>query len=223
MSNDHDPEVGRLAAEVAKAAAEQQKYRRKDFWVPYSKQSQFFATGLRYRERALFAGTQLGKTECAAFEVTCHLTGEYPPDWPGRKFEKPVRVWAVSESQKMVRDIQQKKLCGEPNSTESWGAGMIPRDRLIGDPVLARGEGGAFDTVQVRHRERWNLDVAIQNLPGRPRGAAGGDAGPCVAGRRAADRHLRRVPGARDGDRRHVHAHRDSAAAHVRGRVSVQE
>ena len=123
MSNDYDPEVGRLAAEIAKAAAEQQEYRRKDFWTPYSKQSQFFATGLRYRERALFAGSQLGKTESAAFELACHLTGEYPPDWPGRKFDKPVRVWAVGELQKMVRDIQQRKLCGEPNSLEFLGHG----------------------------------------------------------------------------------------------------
>jgi phage terminase large subunit-like protein len=135
--------------ETASAAA--RRYRAKDFWVPYPKQAEFFATGLRFRERGLFAGTQLGKTECAAFETACHLTGEYPPDWPGRKFDRPVRAWAVGENQRMVRDIMQRKLCGEPGNVEAFGSGMIPRDTFVGDPVLARGESNAYDSISVRH------------------------------------------------------------------------
>ena len=109
-------------------------------------------TGLRFRERGLFAGTQLGKTECAAYEVACHLTGEYPPDWPGRKFTQPIKAWAVGDNLKMTRDIMQKKLCGEPGDVAAFGSGMIPKHLFVGDPTLARGEGNAFDTVQVRHK-----------------------------------------------------------------------
>jgi hypothetical protein len=58
----------------------------------------------------------------------------------------------MSQSLKMTRDIMQKKLCGEPGSVESFGSGMIPKDAFVGAPILARGEGNAFDTVQVRHR-----------------------------------------------------------------------
>jgi phage terminase large subunit-like protein len=151
MREEEDLELGRLAAEVEAASAEARRYRAKDWWRPYPKQDQFFATGLRFRERGLFAGTQLGKTECAAFETAAHLTGEYGPDWPGRKFDRPVRAWAVGDSLKMVRDIVQRKLCGEPGNVESFGAGMIPRDRFVGSPVLARGETNAYDTIQVRH------------------------------------------------------------------------
>src|SRR5215475_11787932 len=95
-----DFELGRMAAEIEAASAEQRRYRAKDWWQPYPKQSQFFATGLRHRERGLFAGTQLGKTESAAFEMACHVTGEYPPDWPGRRFDRPVRAWCVGENLK---------------------------------------------------------------------------------------------------------------------------
>ena len=85
MTDTHeDVELGRLAAEIEAASAEQRRYRAKDWWTPYPKQAQFFATGTRFRERGLFAGTQLGKTEALAYEVACHLTGEYPSDWPGR-------------------------------------------------------------------------------------------------------------------------------------------
>jgi phage terminase large subunit-like protein len=147
-----DLELGRLAAEIDAASADARRYRAKDWWQPYPKQAQFFATGLQFRERGLFAGTQLGKTECAAFEVMAQLTGEYPPDWPGRKFDRPTRGWAVGDSVKMTRDIQQKKLCGEPGNVEAFGSGMIPRHAFVGNPVLARGETNAYDTIQVRHK-----------------------------------------------------------------------
>jgi phage terminase large subunit-like protein len=144
--------IGRDAFEIEKAAAEARRYRRMDFWTAYPKQAQFFATGQRFRERGLFAGTQLGKTECAAFEIASHASGVYPPDWPGRKWDRPVRVWCVGENLKMVRDIMQKKLCGEPGDTESHGSGMIPKHLFVGNQTLARGESNAFDTIQVRHK-----------------------------------------------------------------------
>ena len=61
-------------------------------------------------------------------------------------------AWAVGDSLKMNRDIMQKKLCGEPGSKEEHGAGFIPKDSFIEEGiVLARGEGNAYDTIQVRH------------------------------------------------------------------------
>jgi phage terminase large subunit-like protein len=152
MHDDGDVELGRIAAEIDAAGIEASRYRRKDFWRPYPKQQEFFAGSARCREIGLFAATQSGKTECAAYALACHATGEYPFDWPGRKFDRPVKAWAVGENLKMTRDIMQKKLCGEPGSVESFGSGMIPRDSFVGSPTLARGEGNAFDTVQIRHR-----------------------------------------------------------------------
>ena len=146
-----DYEIGRLASEIESAGIAARLYRAKDWWRPYPRQAQFFATGERHRERGLFAGTQLGKTEGAAYELACHLTGEYPPDWPGRKWDRPVRSWCVGENLKMVRDIMQRKLCGEPGNIESFGTGMIPKHLFVGDPVLARGETNSYDTVNVRH------------------------------------------------------------------------
>jgi phage terminase large subunit-like protein len=147
-----DLELGQLAAEIEAASAEQRRYRAMDWWRPYPKQAQFFATGQRFRERGFFAGNQLGKTECAAYEIACHATGLYSPDWPGRKWDRPVRIWCVGENLKMVRDICQKKLCGEPGNNEDFGSGMIPKSAFVGDPVLARGESNAFDAIQIRHK-----------------------------------------------------------------------
>lgn len=151
-NDDRDPDIGRLAAEVEKATQLAKKYRRLDHWLPYVKQAAFFVLGVRCRERAFFAGTQSGKTEAAAFEMACHLTGLYPVWWKGRRFDKPVSAWAVGDSLKMCRDILQKKLCGEAGSKEQYGAGFIPKHLLVEDGiVLARGEGLAYDSIQVRH------------------------------------------------------------------------
>jgi phage terminase large subunit-like protein len=150
-----DIELGRMAAEVEAAADEARRYRRKDFWQPYPKQSEFFSGGTMFRERGLFGGTQVGKTETGAFEMACHLTGEYPVWWTGRKWDRPVRAWCVSENMKMSKDILQKKLCGEPGDVQAFGSGMIPKELFVGGmegQVLAHSsEKFAFDTIYVKH------------------------------------------------------------------------
>jgi hypothetical protein len=68
-------------------------------YKPYSKQLAFHSAGATHRERLLMAGNQLGKTFCGAAEAAIHLTGNYPDWWPGRRWERPVRAWAVSVGQ----------------------------------------------------------------------------------------------------------------------------
>lgn len=149
--DDRDHEVGRKAAEVERAAQQAQRYRRMDFWRPYPRQAEFFAVTRRHREVGFFAATQVGKSESAAFLTACNLTGLYPRGWPGCRFDRAIMAWAAAENLKQTRDVVQKKLCGEPGSKEDFGSGMIPKHLFVGDPVMARGEGDAFDTIQVRH------------------------------------------------------------------------
>jgi phage terminase large subunit-like protein len=154
MSEDEwkDESIGRLAAEVEQQAKQQRRYRAMDYFTPYPKQAQFLATGQKFRERGFFAANQVGKSTTLAHECALHLTGLYLPDWPGKIFDRPTKIWAVGENLKVVRDVLQKKLCGEPGDMEAWGSGTIPRHLFVGEPVAARGEGLAIDTVQVRHK-----------------------------------------------------------------------
>lgn len=119
---------------------------------PYPKQKQFMDLGATKRERLLIAGNQNGKTHTGAYEAACHLTGEYPADWKGRKWDRPTRGWIAGETSLVVRDVQQKKLCGEPGVEEAFGTGMIPKDLFVDKPSLARGVTDAYDTIQVRHK-----------------------------------------------------------------------
>ena len=145
-----EAELQKLYAQL-QAAAERQRFQHKLFFHPYPKQWEFIALGATRRERLLMAGNQVGKSEVGAFEMACHLTGQYPPEFVGRKFDRPVRAWAVGETSILVRDVQQKKLCGEPGVADALGTGMIPKDCFVDKPSLARGVTDAYDTIQVQH------------------------------------------------------------------------
>lgn len=146
----------KLSLDDALAALEEQARLKREhriaFFEPYPKQQEFFDLGLVKRERLLMAGNQLGKTEAGAFETTCHLTGEYPDWWLGKRFEKPVRGWIAGETGLVVRDVQQNKLCGKPGVVSDFGTGMIPKAAFVDKPSLARGVTDAYDTIQVRHK-----------------------------------------------------------------------
>ena len=81
------------------------------------------------------------------YEVTCHLTGIYPPWWKGRRFTKPTKGWAAGDTSQTVRDILQEKLLGDFND---MGSGLIPKHLLLGK-TNKLGVPQAVETVRVRH------------------------------------------------------------------------
>lgn len=119
-------------------------------YKPYTKQLQFHANGLTDRERLLMAGNQLGKTYCGAAEMACHLTGQYPDWWPGRRWDRPVRAWAGSKTGEVTRDGVQRLLVGEPKDTGAFGTGLIPHSALI-DWSRRQGVPDALDSSTVKH------------------------------------------------------------------------
>ena len=119
----------------------------------YPKHLAFFAAGATYQQRLFMAANRVGKSESGAFEVTCHLTGLYPPWWEGRRFDTPTDWWACGTTGETTRDIVQTKLLG-PVSSDGTGVspgGMIPPDTLIHVQKKTHGLPGAIETVWVRH------------------------------------------------------------------------
>lgn len=119
-------------------------------FAPYPKQLEHYAAGLIHRERLLMAANQVGKSECGAVETACHLTGLYPEWWPGRRYDRPVKWWAGSDTTETTRDTVQTKLIGPPADESAWGTGTIPA-RCIIDRARRQGVANALDTVLVRH------------------------------------------------------------------------
>ena len=115
-----------IARRTLSAAEVRRKFRRMDFLDSaffYPTQMAFFAAGSTgVHQRLIFSGNQMGKTLACSFEVACHLTGQYPRWWTGKRFKKPIRCWVVGESVILVRDTLQKQLCGGLE----FGSGTIP-------------------------------------------------------------------------------------------------
>lgn len=114
----------------------------------YVKSLQFFRAGLDYPERLFMAANRIGKTETAAYEVTCHLTGLYPDWWKGRKYAEPGEWWAAGDTTVTTRDIMQVALMGDLDQPKT---GMIPAHTIINytpRPGVPKG----IEMVWVRHR-----------------------------------------------------------------------
>jgi len=135
---------------LEKELEREEKMDRISRFIPYSKQREFFRAGLHHAERLLMAANRFGKTECGAAEITYHLTGLYPDDWEGRRFDGPTEIWAGGVTNESTRDVVQDKLIGPPAQRDLWGSGMIPQ-RTLGDISTARGVADMIDTVVVAH------------------------------------------------------------------------
>jgi phage terminase large subunit-like protein len=117
----------------------------------YPKSLQFFAAGVRYRERLFLAANRSGKTVTAAYEVTAHVTGLYPAWWPGRVLPDPSDCWAAGDTRETTRDIIQNELFG-PRGDIRRGtySGMVP-GHLVLDRTLMPGVADCLDTVWIQH------------------------------------------------------------------------
>lgn len=131
----------------------------------YPRSLMFFAAGRRYRERLFLAANRVGKTVAAAFEITGHLTGDYHPWWPGRKFDGPTQWWAAGDTFETTRNVVQLELCG-PRDLVRAGQflGMIPAHLIVDRTLKSGGVPDCIDTIWVQHRERHHGAPCISTL-----------------------------------------------------------
>lgn len=123
----------------------------------YKKHLEFFEAGRKYRERCAMAGNRVGKTYgMGGYEMTAHLTGQYPKWWKGRRFSRPIRAWAAGKTNETTRDILQFEMMGEmlkkPDGRKTFdGTGLIP-GAMIGGMTFKKGGSDLLDIVKVKHK-----------------------------------------------------------------------
>lgn len=126
----------------------------------YQKHLEFFREGATYRARCFMAANRVGKTFSAGgYETACHLTGNYPAWWEGKRFRHPIRAWACGKTNETTRDIVQTTLLGDIEYRGSLkrvdGSGVIPRDKIGMDPgqlTWKQGVADLIDTVKIKHK-----------------------------------------------------------------------
>ena len=119
---------------------------RRELYIPHQ---EFFRAGATYRERAMISGNRVGKTEgVGGYELTLHLTGNYPNWWVGKSFDHPVKAWAAGDTSQTVRDIIQTKLLGPPGE---YGTGLIPGDKIVNTKNKAGSVPDTVESIAVKH------------------------------------------------------------------------
>lgn len=136
----------------------EEKKRRKDagkllrrYQSLYPWQVDFMARTLDYHECCLCAANQIGKTRIGTTIDAFHLTGDYPEDYPGVRFDHPPVVWCLGYSMEKTRDLLQTALFGTYNTATGFSGGLISADRIH----LWESAGGtinAMRTVRVKHK-----------------------------------------------------------------------
>lgn len=143
-----------------------QMRRRLSRYEPYPKQAEFHEAGAKFRERLFMAANQVGKTVAGAAEMAMHLTGQYPGWWRGRRWDRPVRALAGSESTELTRKGVQRLLLGMPEDESAWGTGYIPGDS-ISKWWRRQGTPNTVDSISVRHESG---GVSVISLPSYDQG-----------------------------------------------------
>lgn len=112
------------------------------------KHKAFFEAGSQYKERLFMASNRTGKSIAGAFEMACHLTGDYPEWWTGHRFDHPIKAWAMGSTARSTRDIVQKELLG---AVGAWGTGMIPKEKM-GRFWALQGTPQGVDMIEIKHK-----------------------------------------------------------------------
>ena len=131
-------------------ARRKQVYRYRDMHKTlYNWQLEFIGTTKTYMASCLCAANRIGKTYTGTYIDSIHLMGDYPEEWEGHKYDKPILAWLLGYSGEKTRDLLQQELFGRIQQGKLMG-GLIPAE-LIVDYKAMSGTSGALREVRVKH------------------------------------------------------------------------
>jgi len=93
----------------------------------YKNHMAFFEAGQTHWVRLIQASNQTGKSQDCCYELSCHLTGIYPPWWKGKRLSRACDWLIVGETYDLLRKSIIQTLLGPVGD---FGTGMIRGDTL---------------------------------------------------------------------------------------------
>jgi CRISPR/Cas system-associated endonuclease/helicase Cas3 len=111
-SNLLNPDQKRKMMLARAKIAHDMQFNQLKWFKPFKYQEEFFKTGLNSTRRGMIAANRAGKTIASTYETAYHLTGRYPENWKGKRWDKPIIAMAAGESWEQVAKTLQNKLLG---------------------------------------------------------------------------------------------------------------
>jgi len=139
-----------LLAMLSEKARRAEVYRYKKMYPSlYDWQKEFITHTKEFGAVCLCAANRIGKTYTGTYIDSVHLMGDYPKEWGGHKFDKPILAWLLGYSGEKTRDLLQQELFGRIQQGKLSG-GLIPPELIVDYKAMA-GTSGALREVRVRH------------------------------------------------------------------------
>jgi phage terminase large subunit-like protein len=115
----------------------------------YPRHCEFFDSGREHKMRLFMAANRVGKTHAAAYELSYHLTGDYPEWWTGHRFSGCSEWWVCGVDSRLILSTLQPMLLG---AVTEFGTGMIP-DRFLDHATIkeAKKADTGVNVFRVRH------------------------------------------------------------------------
>ena len=144
------PEEKGLLLKLLEEQLQRKTFNKLSWFEPYEWQKKLAGSSDGHWQMLAMTANQIGKSTSGAYITAVHATGRYPDWWVGRRFEKPLYMWAAGVSNDTTRDIMQAELFGLPEDEQAFGTGMVPLD-CIGEKTRRRGAtGNSYDSVMVK-------------------------------------------------------------------------
>lgn len=136
---------------------EYEQTHKSEFFSPYPFQTKMFEAGNGTIARYACLANRIGKTYSGAMEMSYHLTGQYPTvethgwEWTGRRFDRPIKAWAIGITNDSTRKVLQQELLGTIDVRDgvNLGKGSIPLNTI--DTENLEREGPCAKVVRVKH------------------------------------------------------------------------
>jgi phage terminase large subunit-like protein len=146
-----------LDEEVAKLLLMLEESTQNRFWESYlpddgpfaralfAKHVEFIASTKKNSLCTIFGANRVGKSMLLSYIIATWAMGKYPDWWPGRKFEKPPKIWAAGQTTDLLKESLQKYVCGQDGLS-----GFISKENVV-QIFQSRQNPGLISRMLVRH------------------------------------------------------------------------
>lgn len=151
-----DADGKRRLLSYLRAVDDHKRYNKIKYFEPDSWQKKAITLGVQEAFRGVIAGNRLGKSFFGTYETAVHLTGKYPDNWTGHKFNcGPINAVALGVDFTQIAKplAMQELLIGPPSDR---GAGWIPKEDIV-RMTPKMGVRDVVATIYVKHYDEFGV------------------------------------------------------------------
>jgi hypothetical protein len=144
-------EAKKILAVASAGSTAKERYDKISDFAPNPSQLRLYENTNRYDEILCSWANRTGKTYAVGALLYFHASGRYPDWWPGKRFDRPVRIIIMGITRTSLRESAQRILFDEYQTGE-MGTGVIPKHIIDQcDIKWSKDDNNCVDFMRVPH------------------------------------------------------------------------